>query len=87
MIAASKETGMEILKKWVKGVKNHLYWSVTSTKPGFTEMISAKWQSLMYHICDKHKEFPGSLFTECTHGELEKRDWIEIGEEYNKQVS
>ena len=42
---ASKESGCEILKSWLKGVCNHLYWSVQSTKLGFGELIEAKWKS------------------------------------------
>ena len=33
LLAASKEKGCEIIKEWSKGIRRHLYWSATSTKP------------------------------------------------------
>ena len=45
VLKASKEKGCEVLQKWTKGIKTHIYWCATSTKPGFGEMIVAKWKS------------------------------------------
>ena len=76
VIKASEEKGCEVLQKWTKGLKTHLYWCATSTKPGFGEMIVAKWTSFMYHVCNKHDGHPNELYKQCAHAELEKRKWL-----------
>ena len=50
LLAASKEKGCEIIKEWSKGIRRHLYWSATSTKPGFSKLILAKWKSFLRHV-------------------------------------
>lgn len=80
ILKASKKKGCEVLKTWVKGIKNHLYWCVTSTKSGFEAMIEAKWTSVIRHVADKHSDHPDELFTTCMHDETqEPRDWIYPG--------
>ena len=79
ILKASKEKGSEILKDWLRGIKNHLYWSVTSTKSGFEAMIKAKWLSIMQHVTNRHTEHSDKLYPNCIHGELEKRDYIKVG--------
>ena len=56
LLAASQEKGNEILKSWMKGIRNHLYWSAISTKQGFGELIIAKWMSIMNHVADQHSD-------------------------------
>ena len=70
MIKLSKEKGCEKIGNWVKGVRNHLYWCVTSTKQGFQELIAAKWQSFMQHVSNKHDGHPNPMFTK---GESEEQ--------------
>jgi len=79
MLKASKEKGFEIIKKWMKGVRRHLYWCATSTKQGFEEMILAKWKSFMRHVANRHDGHPDVLYKECAHDDLEPRNWIKIG--------
>ena len=79
LLSASKESGCEMIKQWIRGVRNHLYWCVTSTKAGFESMITAKWSSFMRYVANKHKDHPNPLYKECNHRELEARDWIKIG--------
>ena len=79
MLKASQEQGCEPIKEWMKAVRNHLYWCATSTRPGFQELIIAKWQSFMRHVANKHEGHPNSLFPKCAHEELEPRKWIKIG--------
>lgn len=80
LLKASKEKGYELIKEWIKGVRNHLYWHTTSSTQGFQEMIIAKWQSFMRHVCNKHKDHPASLFKECAHDDdIEPRKWMKIG--------
>ena len=79
LLAASQEKGNEILKSWMKGIRNHLYWCAVSTKQGFGELIIAKWKSIMHHVADQHSDHPDPLFQNCAHEEIEPRDWIPKG--------
>lgn len=76
----SKEKGCEILKEWLKGIRNHLYWSVQSTRLEYSELIIAKWKSTVRHIANKHDGHDDNLFPKCVHDEdLEEREWIKMG--------
>lgn len=79
LLKASKEKGYEVIKDWIKGVRNHLYWCTTSTRQGFQEMILAKWSSFMRHVSNLHTDHPNRFFNECAHDEIEPRKWIKIG--------
>ena len=80
MMQAAKEKGFEVIGKWVRAVRNHIYWAATSTTCGFGKLIVAKWSSFIRHVADKHENHPDNLFPNCIHGTLcEKRDWIHIG--------
>ncbi len=81
LLAAGKENGCEIIQRWIKGVRNHLFWSALSTKQGSGDLIVAKWTSIIRHIADKHEGHPNKLFPKCAHGELEQREYIKIGKE------
>ena len=77
---SKKEKGYELVKEWIKGVRNHLYWCTTSSTQGFQEMIIAKWRSFMRHVCNKRKDHVHSLFKECAHDDdIEPRKWMKIG--------
>lgn len=78
----SKEKGGEIIKYWMKGIRRHVYWCVTSTKAGFESLIIAKWNSFMRHVSNKHVNHPDPLYQQCHHGELEPRKWIRVDEEF-----
>ena len=80
LLAASKEKGCEVIKEWSKGIRRHLYWSATSTKPGFSNLILAKWKSFLRHVANKHANHPDPFYQKCNHEELPPRKWIKIGE-------
>lgn len=79
ILQASKEKDCEVLAAWNRGIRNHIYWCATSTRPGFQEMILAKWLSFMRHVAGKHKDHASDLFKECAHGDIEPRNWIRVG--------
>lgn len=58
LLKASQEKGCEIIKDWMRGVKTHLYWCVTSTLDGFEKLILAKSKSFLGHIRNKHTGHP-----------------------------
>ena len=79
LLKVNQEKGCERIKDWMRGVRNHLYWCVTTTVQGFENLILAKWKSFMRHLNNKHKDHPDALFTECAHDEIAPRKWIKIG--------
>ena len=79
MLKAGKQKGFEIIKDWVRGVRNHVYWCATSTKQGFEELIVAKWNSFLSHVSNTHTNLPDELFKKCQHEDLENRKWIKVG--------
>lgn len=79
MLKLGKEKGCEKIGDWIKGVRNHLYWCVTSTKLGYAHIIAAKWNSFMRHVTNKHDGHPDKEFEECAHGDIGSRRWIKIG--------
>lgn len=79
LVKASKTKGLEVLKEWTKGVRNHLYWCVQSTKARFHQLVIAKWIPLVRHVSNKHEDH-GELFPKCAHGEdIQQRKWIKVG--------
>lgn len=72
----AKEKGCEVINDWMKSVRNHLYWSVQSTVPGFEALITAKWKSTVRHMAGKHEDHPDPLFPSCDHDELEPRKCV-----------
>lgn len=81
MIKLSKEKGCKKIGDWVKGVRNHLYWCVTSTKQRFQELIAAKWQSFIQYVANKHDGHPTPIFKKCAHQEIRSQRWIKTGRE------
>ena len=79
LLKASKEKGCEVISSWIRGIRKHLYWCATSSRPGFGSLISAKWHSFLLHVANKHKTHPDPLYTECNHGDLQHRKWIKVG--------
>ena len=79
LLKASKQKGCEIISNWMKGIRRHIYWCATSTLPGFSALIKAKWLSFMRHVANKHTDHPENLFPKCIHGDLAPRKWIKIG--------
>ncbi len=79
LIKASKEKDCQLIADWIPGIRNHLYWSVLTTRQGFQEMIIAKWRSILYHVRNVHMNFGNELYNQCNHGDIENRDWIHLG--------
>lgn len=75
----SQKKKCEILKKWLRSIKNHVYWCATSSTSGPEKV--AKWTSLLNHIQNMHihgnPEFP-----KCAHPHQVSRDpkkWFRPG--------
>ncbi|KAK7940066.1 hypothetical protein WMY93_003392 [Mugilogobius chulae] len=69
----------EIVKKWLPGIKNHMYWAAASSKTGPEKV--AKWTSLVNHVQDVHTH-EDPLFPKCEHAVKVSRDphkWFKPG--------
>lgn len=71
LLIAGKEKGCEVIMEWMKEIHHHLNWSATLTKPGFSNLILAKWNSFMRHAAHKHTyHHPDLLCKRCNHEEF-----------------
>ena len=69
--------------KWVKSITNHLIWVPLDTEDGDEEVMLAKWESLLYHLINRHSGFDNLLYRQCYHGPLEgerRKDWFDVRE-------
>ncbi|XP_057694194.1 uncharacterized protein LOC130917124 [Corythoichthys intestinalis] len=77
--ALAKKKDCEIVKKWLPSIKNHLYWTVSSSTTGAEKI--AKWTSLMNHIQDVH-EHDHPFYPKCLHPVKVSKDrnkWFKPG--------
>ncbi len=75
----SQRKDCKVLKTWLHSIKNHMYWSVTSSVSGPEKV--AKWTSLLNHIQNVHVH-ENPLFTKCEHPDRVSRDqkkWLQPG--------
>ena len=78
LLKVAKLKGCEIVKGWVQGITNNIYWIASSTPDGDKELMLAKFDSVADHIMDIHTH-DNTLFPRCAHGNLEQREWITPG--------
>ncbi|KAL2096063.1 hypothetical protein ACEWY4_008211 [Coilia grayii] len=75
----AKEKDCEVVKKWQRGISNHVYWCATSSSSGSEKV--AKWTSLVNHMQDIHTH-DNPLFPQCLHPVRQSRDrkkWLQPG--------
>ena len=65
---AVKSDGSNKIREWTSAIINHLYWVAASTPEGpqASDIMEAKWQSLLDHICNKHTH-QNPLYPQCEH--------------------
>ncbi|XP_039675650.1 uncharacterized protein LOC120570981 isoform X8 [Perca fluviatilis] len=76
-VAQNKDCG--VLKKWLRSIKSHVYWSATSSTSGPEKV--AKWMSIVNHIQNVHLH-ENPLFPKCQHPDRVSRDpskWFQPG--------
>ncbi|XP_056449822.1 uncharacterized protein LOC130385362 isoform X1 [Gadus chalcogrammus] len=77
LLAISKQKDGEKLKKWMKSINNHIYWTAAGSTSG-PERI-AKWTSILNHVRDVHvHEDP--LYPKCEHAIRQTSDrskWLQ----------
>ncbi|KAL1260280.1 hypothetical protein QQF64_008107 [Cirrhinus molitorella] len=75
----SRNKECQVLRKWLPGIKNHIYWSATSSKEGHEKV--AKWKSLLNHIQNVHTH-DDPVFPKCAHPDRVSTDsskWFKPG--------
>ncbi|XP_030222827.1 uncharacterized protein LOC115551293 [Gadus morhua] len=75
----SKEKDCDIVKRWRRGISNHVYWAATSSSTGAEKV--AKWTSLINHIQNIHSH-DNPAFPKCLHPVRRTRDpkkWFQPG--------
>ncbi len=75
----SQRKDCKVLKTWLHSIKNHIYWSATSSVSGPEKV--AKWTSLLNHIQNVHVH-ENPLFPKCEHPDRVSRDqkkWFQPG--------
>ncbi|XP_041958231.1 uncharacterized protein LOC121716101 [Alosa sapidissima] len=75
----AKEKDCEVVKKWQRGISNHVYWCATSSSSGPEKV--AKWTSVVNHMQNKHTH-DNPLFPQCQHPVRRSRDrkkWFQPG--------
>ncbi|XP_059897595.1 uncharacterized protein LOC132449789 isoform X3 [Gadus macrocephalus] len=77
LLAISMQKDCEKLKKWMKSINNHIYWTAAGSTSG-PERI-AKWTSILNHVRDVHvHEDP--LYPKCEHAIRQTSDrskWLQ----------
>ncbi|XP_039678178.1 uncharacterized protein LOC120572797 isoform X4 [Perca fluviatilis] len=75
----AQNTDCGVLKKWLRSIKSHVYWSATSSTSGPEKV--AKWMSMVNHIQNVHLH-ENPLFPKCQHPDRVSRDpskWFQPG--------
>ncbi|XP_055364548.1 uncharacterized protein LOC129604063 [Betta splendens] len=73
---ASKTRDCQKLQKWIRAIKNHIYWTAASSSTG-PERV-AKWKSLINHVQDVHSH-DNPLYPQCVHPirqTTDRQKWI-----------
>lgn len=75
----AKNKDCQVVAKWLPSIKNHIYWTATSSETGPEKV--AKWKSLANHIQNVHTH-EDPLFPKCAHPDQITRDpskWFKPG--------
>ena len=75
----------ERLLSWIQSISNHLWWAA-QTCNGDVQLLTEKWTSILYHICNVHEWDNGkdSVFNKCVHPTLpieeqRSKKWLRSG--------
>lgn len=77
----SKQKECKVLQKWLRVIKNHMYWTAATSTTG-PERV-AKWMSILNHVQDIHTH-QDPVFPKCLHPHRKTRDrskWLKAGTE------
>ena len=71
------------LLEWLPAIIIHLWWCCR-TCGGSAEMLLEKWDSILYHVTNRHTWTEGCLFLQCAHSPLteeqqRRKKWLKPG--------
>eukprot|EP00117_Sycon_ciliatum_P028589 scpid64076/ scgid22943/ len=78
---ATTTKDMEMLRKWIPAIANHLWWCASSS-PGDPVLLQEKWSSLQHHITNVHSWVGATKFVKCAHEDLPEdssTQWLASG--------
>ena len=75
--AKGKRRDCQVLAGWARSISNHVYFCAASSN-GDAELAREKWVSVVRHVANIHTGH-GKLYPQCTHEELDDRQWIALG--------
>lgn len=79
LLKISQSKDCEKLQKWLRSIKNHIYWTAASSSSAQERV--AKWTSILNHVQDIHTH-EGPVFPQCLHPQRTSRDkskWLRAG--------
>ena len=84
LAALAKEKDCSLVGEWIRSIINHLYWCALSTPDGNSDMMEAKWLSVVNHIRNRHTRH-GCTFPRCLHTKYKRKrgeaiKWMKPGE-------
>ena len=75
----------ERLLPWIQSISNHLWWAAQTCNRD-AQLLTEKWTSILYHICNVHEWDNGkdSVFNKCVHPTLpieeqRSKKWLRSG--------
>ncbi|XP_073669439.1 uncharacterized protein [Paramisgurnus dabryanus] len=69
LLSVSKKKENVDLQPWIKSICNHLWYACASCN-GDPEVLTAKWKSLLHHICGEHTWEENGRQQTCAHDDL-----------------
>ncbi len=79
LLKISQRKECEKLRKWLRSIKNHIYWTAAASSSGQERV--AKWTSILNHVQDIHTH-EDAVFPRCLHPRRTSRDkskWLRAG--------
>ncbi|XP_065180373.1 uncharacterized protein LOC135810903 [Sycon ciliatum] len=81
--AGCRRKDQQALLEWLPAINNHLWYCARSCG-GNAVLLREKWNSVLYHIVNRHSWTEGTLFTQCAHpplstDEQRQKKWLTPG--------
>lgn len=75
LLAIGKKKSCKEIQPWIKSIINHLWWCCATCNEN-EKLLKEKWLSIVFHIQNKHNWTGHEFYHECSHGELDDREWL-----------
>ncbi|XP_075706636.1 uncharacterized protein LOC142741124 [Rhinoderma darwinii] len=90
MVMASRKKDCEELAKWVSAARDHLWWSASTCNEELS-LLTEKWNSILFHIANKHSWEESESYNSCNHepvvtSVLGPKKWIQEDSTVHNEV-